>query len=189
MTKMIRLTRDFFAQPTLVVARDLIGCRLFVNAINGLRCGQIIETEAYAGPHDQASHASRGRTTRNQPMFGPPGFTYIYLIYGMYWCLNLVTETEGYPAAVLIRAVSPITPLDDPKVASGPGKLCRWLGLDRTFNQIDATGNLLYIEKDETTSQPPISQGRRIGVDYAGQWAAKPWRFGWTNHPALSKRM
>ncbi|MEK7461034.1 MAG: DNA-3-methyladenine glycosylase [Patescibacteria group bacterium] len=185
---MVRLTRHFFEQPTLIVARELIGAEIVITHTNFTKRARIIETEAYVGPEDLASHASRGLTKRTKPMFGPAGFTYLYLIYGMYWCLNIITEREDYPAAVLIRAVEPLEPQAIPKTASGPGKTCRWFGLDGSWNQMDACGDILYIEIDDQQAKPPISTGPRIGVAYAGQWAAKPWRFGWTNHPKLSRK-
>lgn len=183
----MRLTRQFFEKPTLAVARGLIGTELVLHHPARERRARIVETEAYLGPEDRASHASRGQTPRNAPMFGPAGFTYVYLIYGIHWCLNIVTESPGYPAAVLIRAVEPIQPADDARQASGPGKVCRWLGVDKNWNKIDATGRLLYIEKDAMPAGPIVA-GTRIGVDYAGTWATKKWRFGLVNHPSLSRK-
>lgn len=181
MLAVMKLERDFFAQPTLQVARQILGTRLIFNGPNGLRSGIITETEAYIGPEDKASHASRGRTPRTEPMFGPPGLTYVYLIYGMYHCLNIVTEAEGYPAAILIRGlVTTPTSFEDELHLNGPGKVCRWLGINRSHNQIDATGDILYFEKitnEITLNLGIIKTGPRIGVDYAGVWAAKPWRF------------
>ena len=130
-----RLSRAFFARDTLDVARELLGKFLVHRTSERWRVGRIVETEAYVGPNDRASHASRGKTNRTALMFGPPGYAYVYLIYGMYHCFNVVTEREGYPAAVLIRALEPILTKSDARVmheknrleklASGPGKLCR----------------------------------------------------------------
>jgi DNA-3-methyladenine glycosylase len=130
----------------------------------------ITETEAYHGPHDLASHASRGKTPRTTIMFGPAGHAYIYLIYGMYYCLNVVTEEENYPAAVLIRAVEGI---------SGPGRLTRHFKITKAQHGIDmATSNTLYIEDRGITIPPPrILRTPRIGIDYAGAYKDKKWRF------------
>jgi DNA-3-methyladenine glycosylase len=167
------LDRDFFDRPTLTVARDLIGC-LLVHEVRGrARTGMIVETEAYDGFRDAASHAARGRTRRNAPMYGPPGRAYVYLIYGIYHCLNLVTREEGYPAAVLIRAVEPLGSLDP---CSGPGRLTRALGIDLRHNELDVTRPPLYV----LPRQQPVRRvirTPRIGVDYAGEWARKRWRF------------
>jgi DNA-3-methyladenine glycosylase len=136
--------------------------------------GKIIEVEAYVGPRDEACHASKGRTPRTDVMFGPAGLAYVYLIYGMYYCLNVVTEREEFPAAVLIRAVE-----IDGELVDGPGCLCRALEIDRALNRLDLTiGKKLWFE-DRGTKVPQKSIGRfpRIGVDYAGIWAKKPWRF------------
>lgn len=179
------LTHAFFEQDTLTVAQELLGATLVFTGTKGLRKGRIIEVEAYIGPDDLASHAARGRTPRNLPMFGKAGFTYVYLVYGIHYCLNIVTEAVDYPAAILIRALEPIEPTDDIRAASGPGKVSRWLAITRRENQIDATGPIFYIEK-RIGPTPPISISSRIGVDYAGQWRHKPWRFMLTNHPAVS---
>lgn len=137
--------------------------------------GRIVEVEAYVGPEDRASHASRGRTARTEVMFGPPGMAYVYLIYGMYHCLNVVTEGDGYPAAILVRAVQVGGQLID-----GPGRLCRWFQIDRSLNKLDLTqGTELWLEeRGDRVSRPMVDTFPRIGVDYAGAWAAKPWRFG-----------
>lgn len=136
--------------------------------------GRIIEVEAYVGPKDRASHASRGRTARTDVMFGPPGVAYVYLIYGMYYCFNVVTEQEGYPAAILVRAIQVGGSLID-----GPGRLCKHLQIDRNLNRIDLTrGEALWFEdRGEIIPHARIGRFPRIGVDYAGAWAQKPWRF------------
>ena len=168
------LPASFYARPTLPVARSLLGKYLVRETSAGLRAGRIIEVEAYAGFHDRASHASRGRTKRAEVMFGPPGLAYVYLIYGMYHCLNVVTDRAEFPAAVLIRAVEGEAGLID-----GPGRVCRSLTIDRELNYHDLTsGKALWIEDRGGRIRPAqIEASPRIGVDYAGAWAAKPWRF------------
>ena len=180
----LKLPHAFYARRTVEVAIDLLGRRLVHAAPgpagHGLRAGRIVETEAYVGPDDLASHASRGRTARTEVMFGPPGFAYVYLVYGLHHCLNAVTEREGYPAAVLIRALEP-----EPGVegrTDGPGRLCRALGIDRSLDGVDLAGDRLYVEAGErppAISEPAgaVASGPRIGVAYAGAWAALPWRF------------
>ncbi len=165
---------SFYARPTLQVARSLLGKHLVRETAAGLRAGRIIEVEAYVGFHDRASHASRGRTKRTEVMFGPPGRAYVYLIYGMYHCLNVVTERADFPAAVLIRAVQ-----DESGLIDGPGRLCRSFTIDRELNFHDlTTGKALWIEdRRKRIRRAAISAFPRIGVDYAGAWAAKPWRF------------
>jgi DNA-3-methyladenine glycosylase len=136
--------------------------------------GKIIEVEAYIGPNDHACHASKGRTARTDVMFGPAGVAYVYLIYGMYHCLNVVTEREEFPAAVLIRAAEV-----DGQLIDGPGRLCRALEVDRSLNRLDLTiGRGLWFE-DRGADVPRGQIGRfpRIGVEYAGAWAKKLWRF------------
>jgi DNA-3-methyladenine glycosylase len=169
------LPREYFARPTLEVARDLLGKYLLRHGADGTRrAGRIVEVEAYVGPEDLACHASKGRTKRTEVMFGPAGVAYVYLIYGMYHCLNVVTEKEGFPAAVLIRAIE-----TDGMLINGPGKLCRDFGIDRSHNYHDLTsGKVLWIEdRGERCPDSSVITGPRVGVDYAGFWAKKPWRF------------
>ncbi|RMG48518.1 MAG: DNA-3-methyladenine glycosylase [Acidobacteria bacterium] len=193
-----KLPRAFYAQPTVEVAKQLLGKYLVHHTEKGPRLGRIVETEAYVGPEDRASHASRGKTKRTAIMFGPPGFAYVYVIYGMYHCLNVVTEREGYPAAVLIRAVEPVLSDDeqqlgksDPSIfrlANGPGKLCRYMGIDRSLNGADLCGSELYIEDwGESVHPEDIVATTRIGVEYAGEWKQKPWRFYVKGNPCVSK--
>lgn len=137
---------------------------------------RIVETEAYHGPYDRASHAHPGRTPRNAPMFGAPGHAYVYLIYGMWHCLNLVTMRDGYPAAVLLRAVA----LADPKAGAGPGRLCRALDVDRKLDGVDVVdGRALWVASDGfRVPASRVARGPRVNVDYAGPtWAPRPWRF------------
>jgi DNA-3-methyladenine glycosylase len=168
------LSREFFNRPTLTVARSLVGKYVVRDNGTGIIAGKIIEVEAYVGPNDKACHASKGRTSRTDVMFGPAGISYVYLIYGMYHCLNVVTEQVEFPAAVLIRAVEV-----DGELIDGPGRLCRALEIDRSLNRLDMTiGRNLWFE-DRGAHVPRGGVGRfpRIGVDYAGEWAQKLWRF------------
>lgn len=147
---------------------------------HGAMAGLIVEVEAYVGPHDLACHASRGRTGRTDVLFGPPGIAYVYLIYGMYHCLNVVTEREGFPAAVLIRAVEHREPSSaSPVLIDGPGRVCRSFDIDRTLNRLDLTlGEGLWLEdRGERITDADVLTAPRIGVDYAGEWTAKPFRF------------
>lgn len=168
------LSPSYFNRPTLVVARSLIGKYLVRKNGKGMVAGKIIEVEAYVGPHDKACHASKGRTARTEVLFGPPGVSYVYFIYGMHHMLNVVTEREEYPAAVLIRAVA-----IDGELIDGPGKLCRALDIDRALNRIDLTiGTELWFEdRGARVSRKKIGTFPRIGVEYAGLWARKPYRF------------
>lgn len=181
-----KLPRAFYARKTLTVARELLGLHL-VRSIDGVRqVGRIVETEAYQGPADLAAHSSRGRTRRTEVMFGPPGHAYVYLIYGFWDCLNIVTADEGVPHAVLIRALEPIEGITN--TTHGPGLLCRALHIDRTLNGANLTGRTLWVERppDGEQRQPRIVRSTRIGVDYAGDWAKKPWRFFDANSPYVS---
>ncbi len=183
---MLKLQRTFYEQPTLQVAQQLLGKYLVRRHPDGLTVGRIVETEAYIGTEDKACHASRGRTPRTEVMFGPPGYAYVYLIYGMYDCLNLVTEAADYPAAVLIRAVEPREGIELMQarrgidkllnLTSGPGKLCRAFAIDRTLNGGDLCGGVLYVE-DRGEPSPSYVTQPRVGVDYADAWKHKPWRF------------
>lgn len=202
---MKRLNRKFFDRPTVKVAQELLGKFLIRKIGRKTFKTRIIETEAYCGIRDLACHASKGLTERTKVMFGPPGFSYVYMIYGMYHCLNIVTEREGYPSAVLIRGVElyrgpapphprsaqillrasgvPCLPAGRPSRATptlnGPGKLCRELKIDRKLNAVDMTkSDLLWIEDSKIKiKKSQIKKGKRIGVDYAGKWKDKLWRF------------
>ena len=168
------LPRIYFNRPTLTVARSLIG-KYLVRVIDGrILAGKIIEVEAYVGSQDRACHASKGRTQRTEVMFGPAGVAYVYLIYGMYHCLNVVTEREEFPSAVLIRAIEL-----DGELIDGPGRLCRALEVDRRLNRVDLTiGESLWFEdQGEVVGRGAVGAYPRIGVDYAGTWAKKLWRF------------
>ncbi len=158
------------------MARALLGMHL-VHRYRG-RClsGRIVETEAYLGPHDLAAHSARGRTPRTEVMFGPAGHAYVYFIYGFWDCLNVVTGAVGTPQAVLLRALEPLDGLC--ARTCGPGLLTRALHIGRSLNGIDLTGGRLWIERP-APGTPPVRVRRtpRIGIDYAGDWAAKPWRY------------
>jgi DNA-3-methyladenine glycosylase len=192
----VRLSRSFYDQATVLVAQRLLGTFLVHRHPDGMTAGKIVETEAYIGPEDKASHASRGRTPRSAIMFGPAGFAYVYLIYGMHHCLNVVTETEGYPAAVLIRAVEPVAGievmrarrgiLDVRHLTNGPGKVCQAFAIDRSLNGTDMCGDTLYVE-DHGDLPSDIVVTTRVGVDYAGPWKDKLWRFYIAKHPTVSK--
>jgi DNA-3-methyladenine glycosylase len=173
-TKSRILPRFYFSRPTVTVARSLIG-KYLVRVIEGrILAGKIVEVEAYVGPQDKACHASKGRTPRTDVMFGPAGVAYVYLIYGMYHCLNVVTEREEFPSAVLIRAIEL-----DGELIDGPGRLCRALGIDRGLNRADLTeGESLWFEdRGVVLKRGDLGTHTRIGVDYAGAWAKKLWRF------------
>jgi DNA-3-methyladenine glycosylase len=169
--------RSFFLSSTLTVARALIGMHLVHVAHDGRRHrGRIVETEAYQGPQDLAAHSARGRTARTEVMFGPPGHAYVYLIYGMWNCLNVVTAGEGVPHAVLLRALEPIS---DPNARTfGPGLLCQALAIGRDRNGADLLGRTLWLEYPPAhTPAARIARATRIGVEYAGAWAQRRWRF------------
>jgi DNA-3-methyladenine glycosylase len=188
------LPRSFYARDTLTVARELLGCVLVRKTVAGpeLR-GRIVEAEAYVGEEDKACHARAGRTRRTDPLYGPPGFAYVYLTYGMHYLLNAVTEPAGRPAAVLIRAAEPLQGLErmargrgfSPRVAirrqslaSGPAKLCQAFGLDLRQNRSDLCGPALWIEPGEPIPDPRIGQSPRIGCQTApAPWDLIPWRF------------
>lgn len=168
------LTQSYFTRPTLIVARSLIGKYLIRENGRGTIAGKIVEVEAYIGEEDKACHASKGRTARTEVLFGPPGMSYVYLIYGMYHMLNVVTERPDFPAAVLIRAIEV-----DGELIDGPGKLCRELGIDLSLHRVDLTqGRAIWFEdRGQRVPRNQVGTFPRIGVDYAGLWAKKPWRF------------
>ena len=149
------------------------------------RAGIIVETEAYLGPEDLASHARFGPTARTSVMFGPGGVSYVYLCYGIHQMFNIVTGEEGQGQAVLIRAVAPYAGLpDDPSIGRGPGKVTTALALDRSHDRRDLARGALYVAAAQTPDA--IATGPRVGVDYAGAWTARPYRFWWRDHPAVS---
>ncbi|HNH26501.1 MAG TPA: DNA-3-methyladenine glycosylase [Anaerolineales bacterium] len=180
------LPRKFYNRPTLTVARELLGARL-VRILDGVKLvGLIAETEAYFGFDDLASHAKAGRTIRTDPMFGPPGHAYVYFTYGNHWMLNAVTEKEGFPAAVLIRAIQPIEGMDvmmkrrQGRDTFGPGKLTQALGITKSENYADLTesGSSLWIEAGVKVPEKSVTIGARVGLNTTPEpWFSKPWRF------------
>ena len=195
------LPRSFHARPVHDVARDLLGMMLvrMLPAGRGAPvrlAGRIVEVEAYDGTQDLACHASKGRTERTDVMFGEAGHAYVYFIYGMHCCLNVVTGPVDYASAVLVRALEPIEGVEmmnpgrapSGRIASGPGRLTRAFGIDRSLNRVDlcAPGSL-FIEAGTPTPDRDVLRGPRIGVAYAGRWAKKPWRLGLRGSSALSR--
>jgi DNA-3-methyladenine glycosylase len=179
--------RSWFDRPAVELARDLLGARLVHDAIDGAVGGRIVEVEAYAGPEDLAAHSSRGRTARNSVMFGPPGRLYVYLIYGLHHCLNVVAGPGTKPEAVLIRALAldegieaarrrrgAAPPME--RLASGPGNVARALGVDRGLDGADLLEGPIRIEP-RSGRAPRVRRGPRVGVDYAAAWARRPLRF------------
>lgn len=178
---------DFFATPVLVLARSLIGALVVHDSPRGLAVGRIVETEAYRGPEDLAAHSARGRRTqRTEAMFGPPGRAYMFLLYGTSWAFNVTAGAEGEPHAVLVRAIEPVAGLElmsarrglEPhrrELSNGPGKLCAALGLDRSHYGADLGAAPLWIARGAARGK--VGRSPRINVDYAGAWAARPWRF------------
>jgi DNA-3-methyladenine glycosylase len=179
-----RLPLDFYARETLLIARELLGMHLVRVGPAGKQVGRIVETEAYKGPRDLAAHSARGRTKRTEVMFGPPGHAYVYFIYGFWNCLNVVTAAAGVPHAVLIRALEPVAGVDS--TTHGPGLLCRALHIDRELNGASLLGDRLWIEKPAAFRPPKVARSARIGVDYAGDWALKPWRYVDRDSPYVS---
>ena len=185
------LSRDFYNKPTLRVARELIGARL-VRVLDGVKLvGLITETEAYISEKDLACHAKAGLTPRTAPMYGEPGHAYVYFTYGNHWMLNAVTEREGFPAAVLIRAIQPIEGVDVMmerrlgRDTFGPGKLTQAMGITKSENNADLTGTAssLWIEAGVKVPNKSVTIGARVGLNNTPEpWLSKPWRFlvkGW----------
>lgn len=199
----IRLPRSFYRRDSITVARALLGQRL-VHIVDGRRLtGLIVETEAYLGVEDKAAHTFQGRRTpRNEAMYADGGHAYVYFTYGMHHCINVVASRIDHPVAVLIRALEPIEGLDtmyrhrtkakrDTDLCSGPGKLCQALDIDRSINAVDLVNHPdLFIERVRRRAYPDtrIVVTPRIGVDYAGEWAARPLRFYLRDNQHVSKR-
>jgi DNA-3-methyladenine glycosylase len=172
---LVKLPRDFYARKTKVVARALLG-KYLVHVMGGVaRIGRIVETEAYLGPGDMAAHTARGETPRTKAMFGPPGHAYVYFVYGMHHCMNVVTEPEGIGTAVLLRALEPVAHLATN--TNGPAKLCKAMGIDLADYGRDLCGDALYLAEPLRRRRIAIVTTPRVGVDYAGAWAAKPLRY------------
>ncbi len=180
------LPTSFYNRPTLTVARELLGARL-VRILDGVKLvGVIVETEAYFGFDDLASHAKAGRTIRTAPMFGAPGHAYVYFTYGNHWMLNAVTEREGFPAAVLIRAIQPIEGVEvmlarrGGRDTLGPGKLTQAMGITKSENQVNLTESTsgLWIEAGEIIPEKNVTKSPRVGLNKTPEpWLSKPWRF------------
>jgi DNA-3-methyladenine glycosylase len=196
-----KLPREFYTRTNvLTVARDLLGKLLVVPAADGTRVsGMIVEAEAYRGPQDRASHAYGGRRTRRtETMYRLGGIAYIFFIYGMYNQFNVVSNVEDIPHAILIRALEPVEGIElmqerrhghsERNLTNGPGKLCIALGIDRGFDGADLLGNKVWIEQGERVARARIASGPRIGIDYAGEWVEKPWRFWIKNNRFVSRR-
>ena len=180
-----KLRRAFYDRKADVVARELLG-KLLVHVADGIeRIGRIVEVEAYLGPHDLAAHSARGLTQRTKVMFGPPGHAYVYMIYGMHCCMNVVTEREGHASAVLLRALEPVANVDGR--TQGPGLLCKALHIDRRLNGHDLLSDDLYLAAPESAAAPAIVKRPRIGVDYAGHWAQRLLRFYIRGNPFVSR--
>ena len=171
------LRKEFFEQKTLKVAKGLLGKTLCVRKDGKILKGIIIETEAYIGEDDLACHASKGRTKRTETLYKKAGTVYAYLIYGMHYCLNIVTEKENYPSAVLIRGIANAQHRVS-HIVSGPGRVCRYFGIDKTFNGLDIFGKNIWIEDNGLKISPrEILKLKRIGVDYAKHCKDYLWRF------------
>jgi DNA-3-methyladenine glycosylase len=197
---MKKLPREFYTRAdVLEVARDLLGKKLVVPGKNGARvAGIIVETEAYRGPEDRASHAyNRRRTNRTETMYGIGGTAYVYFVYGMYNQFNVVTNVADTPHAILVRAVEPSEGLNimrrrrqgrsEYELTSGPGRLCLAMRIDRTLDKADLLGGRVWIEEAASISPRQIARGPRVGIDYAEAWIAKPWRFWVRDNPFVSK--
>lgn len=204
-----KLSQKFFARPTVEVARELLGKYLVVRSGNILTSGMVVETEAYVGEDDLACHASRGRTARTEVLYAAPGTAYVYLIYGMYYCFNVVTERTDFPSAVLIRALEPVdgvflmrkrrAAFSEPRprrgtkdvhaLASGPGKLCMALGIDRRMHGHPVYNNGIFFEdRGVVINGFDIIAVPRVGVDYAKHCKDYPWRFYIKDNPFISRR-
>ena len=201
MARREKLPRRFYTRSdTLLIARKLLGQLLVVPTPEGARVsGRIVETEAYMGPEDRAAHSfGNRRTPRTEPMFAAGGIAYVYFIYGMYFQFNVVTGRASIPHAVLMRAVEPVEGLeimrarrtvkDDRDLTNGPGKLCIAMGIDGRLNRADLLGELIWIEAgDRAVAGKDIASGPRVGIDYAGEFVTKPWRFWIRDNPYVSK--
>jgi DNA-3-methyladenine glycosylase len=199
---MPKLSREFYTRgDTLQIARDLLGKILVVPAATGERVsGMIVETEAYCGIEDKAAHSYKGRRTkRTETMFAVGGTVYIFFIYGMYYQFNVVAGELGAPHAVLIRAVAPVEGIElmrerrglvmkHTNLTSGPGKLCIALGIDKTFNSEDLLGRRVWLEPGAEITSGEIACGKRVGIDYAEEYAEKPWRFWLKDNGFVSRK-
>lgn len=181
---MQRLEREFYNRDTVQVAQELLGKNLVHSSCGTILMGKIVEVEAYLGPHDLAAHSCKGITPRTRIMYGPPGYAYVYLIYGIHHCMNVVTEAEGHGSAVLIRALEPI---NFASRCNGPGLLCKAMEITRHLNGQDLISDRLYIADSQITGLEIIKRPR-IGVAYAKEWADKLLRFYIKDNPHVSKK-
>jgi len=172
---MQKLPRSFYDRDTKLVARELLGKWLVHSSAGVERVGRIVETEAYLGPHDLAAHSAKGLTARTKVMFGPPGHAYVYFIYGMYFCMNVVTEPEGHASAVLLRAIEPVRNIEGR--TQGPGLLCRAMHIDKRLNAHDLLSDDFFITAPTAAERFVTVKRPRIGVDYAKHWARRHLRF------------
>jgi DNA-3-methyladenine glycosylase len=182
---MQKLPRAFYDRDTIAVANELLG-KYLVHVLDGIeRIGRIVEVEAYLGPHDLAAHSSKGLTERTKVMFGPPGHAYVYFIYGMYYCMNVVTEPQGHASAVLLRAIEPIKNVEGR--TQGPGLLCKAMQIDKRLNGHDLISDEFYIAALSEEPALRIVKRPRIGVDYARHWARRHLRFYVKGNPYVSR--
>ncbi len=183
---MKKLGRAFYNRDTVIVARELLG-KYLVHVSRGIeRIGSIVEDEAYLGPHDLAAHSAKGLTPRTKVMFGPPGYAYVYMIYGMYYCMNVVTEREGHASAVLLRAIEPVKNVNGR--TQGPGLLCKSMEIDRRLNAHDLLSDDFYIADRLNNEQLVIVNRPRVGVAYAKHWQRRLLRFYIKGNPFVSKK-
>ena len=181
---MRKLPRSFYDRKTIVVAKELLG-KFLVHKSRGIqRIGRIVETEAYLGPHDLAAHSARGLTERNKVMFGPPGRAYVYFIYGIYFCMNVVTEREGHASAVLLRAIEPIKNVEGR--TCGPGLLCRAMKIDKHLNGHDLLSDNFFIAEPAKTEIFSTIKRPRVGIEYAKHWTKRHLRFYIKDNPFVS---
>jgi len=182
---MQKLTREFYDRDTILVAKELLGKYLVHISNQHKQIGKIVEVEAYLGPHDLAAHSAKGLTNRTKVMFGPPGYAYVYLIYGIHYCFNVVTEKSGHASAVLLRAIEPIENITER--TQGPGLLCKAMNIDKRLNGHDLTSDNFYIAEPDAFSHFTIVKKPRIGVHYAKHWANRLLRFYIKGNKFISK--
>lgn len=180
-----KLPRSFYDRDTVTVARDLLGTFL-VHVVEGVELiGRIVEVEAYLGAHDLAAHSSKGLTQRTRMLFGPPGYAYVYLVYGIHWCMNIVTEGEGHGSAVLLRAVEPVQNIGER--TRGPGLLCRAMQIDQRLNGHDMLSRDFFVAAGPGCEAQELVETARIGVAYSGIWATRLLRFHLKDNPYVSR--
>lgn len=182
---MQKLPRQFYDRDTIEVARELLGKWLVHRSENLQRIGKIVEVEAYLGEHDLAAHSSKGLTERTKTMFGPPGHAYVYFIYGMHFCMNVVTQRAGHASAVLLRAIEPVNGITGR--TQGPALLCRAMGIDRRLNAHDLLSDDFFIAEPDGPEKFSIVKRPRIGVDYAKHWSKRLLRFYIKNNLFVSR--